>query len=62
MSKNHFLASARKSSAVFWADERGNTAIEFSLLAVGIMVAIVAAMAAFGTGFEAASADAADQQ
>jgi Flp pilus assembly pilin Flp len=54
MSKGHFVASMRKSLSDFLVDERGGRAIEFSLLAVGILVAIIAAAAAFGTSLDAA--------
>ncbi len=57
MSKFHFLTSMRKSLSDFLVDERGGRTIEFGLLAVGILVAIIAAAAALGTGLDAAPAD-----
>ncbi len=57
MSEGHFLASMRKSFSNFLVDERGGRAIEFGLLAVGILVAIIAAVAALGTGLDAAPSD-----
>lgn len=58
MSKGHFVTDIRKMFSQFLADERGGRAIEFGLLAVGILVAIIAAVAALGTGLDAAPSDA----
>jgi len=40
----------------FLADERGASAIEYGLLAVGIMVAIIATAAALGTSLDGTDA------
>jgi Flp pilus assembly pilin Flp len=61
MSERDFIADIRNFFARFFEDERGGRAIEFGLLAIGILVAIIAAMAALGTGLDAASPDAANR-
>ena len=40
--------------SAFLTDERGARTIEYGLLAVGILVAIIATAAALGTGLDAA--------
>ncbi len=57
MSERHFVIDMRKLFSHFLVDERGGRAIELGLLAVGILVAIIAAVAALGTGLDAAPAD-----
>jgi Flp pilus assembly pilin Flp len=58
MSEDHFGTNICNLLSKFMADERGVSPIEYGLLAVGILVAIVAVAAALGTGLDAASADA----
>jgi Flp pilus assembly pilin Flp len=57
MSERHFVTNMRRLFSHFVADERGGRAIEFGLLTVGILVAIIAALAALGTGLDAAPSD-----
>ncbi len=57
MSERHFVIDMRKLFSHFLADERGGRAIELGLLAVGILVAIIAAVAALGTSLDAAPSD-----
>jgi Flp pilus assembly pilin Flp len=54
MSELHFVTNMRNLFSRFLADERGGRAIELGLLAVGILVAIIAAAAALGTGLDPA--------
>jgi Flp pilus assembly pilin Flp len=61
MNERDFVADIRNFFSRFFEDERGGRAIEFSLLAVGILVAIIAAVAALGTGLDAAPPDAANR-
>ena len=61
MSERYFVTNVRNLFSRFVVDERGGRAIELSLLAVGILVAIIAAVAAFGTGLDPAPPDAANR-
>jgi Flp pilus assembly pilin Flp len=61
MSERDFVADIRNFFSRFFEDERGGRAIEFGLLAVGILVAIIAAVAALGTGLDAAASDASNR-
>jgi Flp pilus assembly pilin Flp len=58
MSERHFVMNMRNFFSRFLVDVRGGRAIEFGLLAVGILVAIIAAAAALGTGLDPAPPDA----
>jgi Flp pilus assembly pilin Flp len=61
MSERDFVADIRNFFSRFFEDERGGRAIEFGLLAVGILVAIIATVAALGTGLDAAASDASNR-
>jgi pilus assembly protein Flp/PilA len=61
MSEGRFMIDIRRLLAEFLADERGATAIEYSLLAVGIMVAIIATAAALGSSLDAPPSGAPDR-
>jgi pilus assembly protein Flp/PilA len=61
MSEGRFIADMRNLLAKFIADERGVSAIEYGLLAVGIVVAIIAAAAALGTSLDATPLQAANR-
>jgi pilus assembly protein Flp/PilA len=61
MSEGRLIADIRNLLSEFMADERGVSAIEYGLLAVGIVVAIIAAAAALGTSLEATPSDAASR-
>ncbi len=61
MSEGRFIADMRNLLAEFIADERGVSAIEYGLLAVGIVVAIIAAAAALGTSLDATPLQAANR-
>ena len=60
MSEGRFIADMRNLLSEFIADERGVSAIEYGLLAVCIVVAIVAAAAALGTSLDATPSEAAN--
>jgi pilus assembly protein Flp/PilA len=60
MNEGRFIADMRNLLSEFIADERGVSAIEYGLLAVGIVVAIIAAAAALGTSLDATSSEAAN--
>lgn len=52
--ERNFLMNMRNLLSEFLTDERGARTIEYGLLAVGILVAIIATAAALGTGLDAA--------
>jgi pilus assembly protein Flp/PilA len=61
MNEGRFIAGMRNLLSEFMADERGVSAIEYGLLAVGIVVAIIAVAAALGTSLDATSSEAANR-
>jgi pilus assembly protein Flp/PilA len=61
MSEGRFIVGIRNLLSEFIADERGVSAIEYGLLAVGIVVAIIAAAAALGTSLDATTSEAANR-
>jgi len=61
MSKGLIMGTLRNLLPDFPADEPGGRTIEYGLLAVGIVVACVAAAAALGGGLDASSLNASSQ-